>query len=143
VYELRPYQREAVDSLFNYFAEHDGNPILTLPTGCHGAGTKIIAYNGHLINVEDVCVGDLVMGPDSQPRTVLSLCRGKSDMYKITPHSGGGSFTVNGEHVLSLISTNEGKSYPCSFTGIERTEITVNEYLTKSIQPIRSIFAWI
>lgn len=37
--ELRPYQRDAVDSLFEYFAEHDGNPILSLPTG---SGKSII-----------------------------------------------------------------------------------------------------
>lgn len=31
--ELRPYQREAVDSLYSYFGSHDGNPLIVLPTG--------------------------------------------------------------------------------------------------------------
>lgn len=31
--ELRPYQREAVDSIYSYFSEHDGNPLIVLPTG--------------------------------------------------------------------------------------------------------------
>lgn len=31
--KLRPYQNEAVDALFRYFEEHDGNPLVVLPTG--------------------------------------------------------------------------------------------------------------
>ena len=31
--ELRPYQREAIDSLYTYFQKNDGNPLIVLPTG--------------------------------------------------------------------------------------------------------------
>lgn len=37
--QLRDYQREAVDSLYAYFARHDGHPLLVLPTG---SGKSII-----------------------------------------------------------------------------------------------------
>lgn len=30
---LRPYQQEALDTLWRYLAERDGNPALVLPTG--------------------------------------------------------------------------------------------------------------
>lgn len=30
---LRPYQSPAVDSVFEYFAEHTGNPVVAMPTG--------------------------------------------------------------------------------------------------------------
>lgn len=30
---LRDYQEEAIAALFAYFEEHDGNPLLVLPTG--------------------------------------------------------------------------------------------------------------
>jgi len=30
---LRPYQREAIDALYQYFHTRDGNPVLVLPTG--------------------------------------------------------------------------------------------------------------
>jgi DNA repair protein RadD len=30
---LRPYQRDAVDALYAYFAEHTGNPLVIMPTG--------------------------------------------------------------------------------------------------------------
>jgi len=31
--KLRPYQREAVDSIYSYFHENTGNPLVVLPTG--------------------------------------------------------------------------------------------------------------
>jgi len=36
---LRPYQREAIDALFAYWAEHDGSPLIVLPTG---AGKSLV-----------------------------------------------------------------------------------------------------
>jgi len=44
---------------------------------CHGKGTKILMFNGSIKNVEDIKEGELIMGDDSTPRTVLSLARGK------------------------------------------------------------------
>lgn len=31
--KLRDYQQAAIDNLYGYFEENDGNPILALPTG--------------------------------------------------------------------------------------------------------------
>ena len=39
---------------------------------CMGKGTKILMFDGTLKNVEDIIVGDKLMGSDSTPRTVLS-----------------------------------------------------------------------
>ena len=39
---------------------------------CLAKGTPILMFDGSILPVEDVRVGDKVMGPDSQPRTVLS-----------------------------------------------------------------------
>ena len=70
-------------------------------TGCHAKGTPILKYNGDSIRVEDLVVGDRVMGPDSTPRTIEKLVRGTSPMYQIktTNHN---PFTVNELHMLSL-----------------------------------------
>jgi ATP-dependent Clp protease ATP-binding subunit ClpA len=72
---------------------------------CHGKGTKILMYDGSIKNVEDINVGDLLMGDDSTPRKVLSLARGKDKMYKIIPNKGD-SFICNEPHILSLKNTN-------------------------------------
>ena len=64
----RSYQIEAVQSIFNYFATNYGNPLVAMPTGCHAKGHGILMYDGTVKKVEDVNIGDLLMGPDSQPR---------------------------------------------------------------------------
>ena len=33
MYKLRDYQEEAVNSIFTYFQNNRGNPLLALPTG--------------------------------------------------------------------------------------------------------------
>ena len=76
---------------------------------CLGKGTKILMYDGSLKAVEDVQVGDQLMGPDSTPRNVLSLARGREMMYWIHQNHGI-SYRVNESHILSLKrSKNEGK----------------------------------
>ncbi len=94
---------------------------------CLGKGTKIVMYDGTLKNVEDVVVGDLLMGDDSAPRTVLSLARGRETMYWVRQNKGI-DYRVNESHILSLKrSRREG--------GHEKgavLNITVKDYLSKS-----------
>lgn len=66
--------------------------------------TKILMYDGTIKNVQDIRVGDLVMGDDSSPRKVLSTHRCFGPSYEIKPTKGD-SYFVNGPHVLSLKNT--------------------------------------
>ena len=68
---------------------------------CFGKGTKILMYDGSIKKVEDIVIGDLIMGDDSTPRKVLNLGRGQEEMYKITLNNGD-SFVCNKSHILSL-----------------------------------------
>lgn len=68
---------------------------------CLALGTKVIMFDGTLKAVEDVQDGDLVMGPDSTPRTVLSTTRGSGPLYRVKQTSGM-EYVVNEEHILSL-----------------------------------------
>jgi len=78
---------------------------------CLGKGTKILMFDGSIKNVEDVIVGDKLMGPDSTPRKVLSLARGREQLYKVIPVKGD-SYIVNESHILSLkISSNISKEF--------------------------------
>lgn len=69
--------------------------------GCHAKDTEILMYDGTVKKVQDVAVGDLLMGPDSTPRTVLQLRRGREKMVKINPLRSD-SFVVNMNHILHL-----------------------------------------
>ena len=94
---------------------------------CMGKGTKILMFDGTLKNVEDVIVGDKLMGSDSTPRTVLSLARGREEMYWIRQNKGI-DYRVNKSHILSLKkSRQEG-----SGNRGDIINISVEDYLKKS-----------
>lgn len=105
--------------------------IAQLATGCHAKGQLVLMYDGSLKPVELVEVGDVLMGPDSRPRNVIRLCRGRDQMYRISPLRGGKPFVVNGEHILSLERTSVPDNRPESIYNGEWVELTVNEYLSK------------
>jgi len=89
--------------LFNKIKDRD-RILVDADAGCFGKGTKILMADGSIKLVEDICVGDQVMGPDSKPRNVLVLKRGQQKMYKITPIKGA-SWICNESHILSLKMT--------------------------------------
>lgn len=93
---------------------------------CLGRGTKVVRYDGRLVRVEDVRVGDLLMGVDSKPRRVLALGHGFSQMYKVE-QSHGITYRVNGDHILALKrSRNEG-----GWSRGDLLEISVEEFLAQ------------
>lgn len=68
---------------------------------CMKWGTKLLMYSGEIKEVQDLKVGDILMGDFSQKNIVTSLARGKDDMYEIIQESGE-SYAVNSEHILCL-----------------------------------------
>ncbi len=68
---------------------------------CHALGTIIVMWDGTLKKVEDIVVGDVLMGDDSTPRKVLSLARGREMMYWVRQNKGV-DYRVNESHILSL-----------------------------------------
>ena len=68
---------------------------------CLGRDTPILMYNGTVKLVQDVEIGDVLMGDNSTPRHVLSLARGREKMYRIVPTKGE-PYIVNESHILSL-----------------------------------------
>ena len=75
---------------------------------CLGIDTPILMYDGSIKKVQDVKVNDLLMGPDSKPRRVESLARGREELFKVKQKSGD-DYIVNRSHILSLkqITNNE------------------------------------
>ncbi len=75
--------------------------------GCHAKDTLIRMYNGELKKIQDIEIGEELMGDDSTPRIVERLWRGVAKMYDIIPTKGD-KFTVNGNHKLVLKVTKQG-----------------------------------
>ncbi len=69
--------------------------------GCHVANTPIMMSDGSLQMVQDIDVGDELMGPDSKPRKVLRQIKGHGKLYDVVPTKGK-TFRVNEDHVLSI-----------------------------------------
>jgi hypothetical protein len=87
-------------------------PLIALgPPGigkCLAPGTPVLLFSGEIRPVEQIRTGDLLMGPDSQAREVLSTTSGIDHMYRVIPAKGA-SYVVNAPHVLSLRMSPTGK----------------------------------
>lgn len=100
-------EMDALDFLLYYFSTsldwHTKESLFLIAhgQGCHAIDTPIRMFDGSLKMVQDVVVGDDIMGDDNTIRNVQELFRGSDDMVRIIPTKGG-SFVVNKNHVLSL-----------------------------------------
>ncbi len=107
--------------------------------GANGAGkcfakhTKILMFNGTSKEVQDIVVGDIIMGNDSTPRMVLALSRGREMMYRVTPTKGE-SYVVNESHILTLkcadLRKNTFSNHPSKNGNVYN--ITVRDYLKET-----------
>ena len=124
------------ENIKNYFLNSPYRGLLlyhSLGSGkCHAINTPIILSDGKIKMVQDINVGELLMGDDSTPRTVTSLARGEDEMYEIIPNNGE-SYTVNQEHILCLKAVN----YPI----INRTNTSYNvRYIKNNKFMLRKFF---
>ena len=92
--------------------------------GCHIKGTKVLMYDGSVKNVEDIVVGDILMGDDNTPRTVQKLYNGTDRLYKITL-SNGDYQIVNSHHPVYFkkYNWNNGTYTEHTLTAPELLEI--------------------
>jgi superfamily II DNA or RNA helicase len=121
---LRPYQEEAIERLRENIMRGVRRMVLVMATGsgkCQKFGTPVLRYDGRIVPIESVQVGDLLMGPDSKPRRVLSTTRGFGPLYQITPIKGE-PWVCNDVHVLSLVHTQTG----------EIVDVDLQKYLASS-----------
>jgi superfamily II DNA or RNA helicase len=133
--ELRESQKELIKQVLPKL-EKDNGGLICLGCGggkCLGKGTEILLYDGSKKKVEDIIIGDLLMGDDSTPRQVLSLARGREMMYKIN-ETKGGNYIVNESHILSL-------KYSKNINNNDILDISVKDYLNiLNNQDNKSIF---
>jgi phage/plasmid-associated DNA primase len=102
--EMREYVLKTIASCLCGHVREERFNIWT-GSGCHALGTRIVMRDGSTKAVEDIAIGEQLMGDDSTPRTVQQLFRGHADMWRVKPTKGE-SFVVNGDHVLSLKMKN-------------------------------------
>ena len=92
---------------------------------CLGKRTPVLLHDGRIKTADKICEGDLLMGPDSKPRRVLSCATGEETMYEIAP-SRGMRWTCNSSHILSLICNSDTNK---RFRKNRKYNISIKDYL--------------
>jgi hypothetical protein len=112
-YKLKPVQKKLIEDLFSTTSNGKSiynHAVFISGMRCLGLGTEILMYDGTIKKIEDIHVGDLVMGLDSTPRKVLNVSRGKSKLYNVK-QSCAIDYVINENHILSL---KKAQSVKCS-----------------------------
>ena len=86
--------------------------------GCFGKDTDIPLWNGTIKKVQDIIIGDELIGDDGNKRIVLDTFNGQDQLYEVQ-QTKGVNYVVNSKHTLVLRDIILNK----------RVEITVDEYL--------------
>ncbi|KAG9391648.1 SRP54-type protein, GTPase domain [Carpediemonas membranifera] len=85
----------------------NGRPYVIAFVGVNGVGkclgkdTPVLMADGEFKPVQDVVVGDILMGDDGTPRTVGSVTTGRQEMARVSLQ-GGAKFTCNMAHILTV-----------------------------------------
>ena len=121
---MKQFQGEDIDSI-NRVIVDSANPL----TKCLEKGTEILMFDGSLKNVENMEVGDEVMGPDSKVRTVHTIGSGFEPMYKVRSKDKrrGVEYGANESHILTLRHCSDNKRF--NVKKGEILDITIKDYL--------------
>jgi hypothetical protein len=96
---------------------------------CLAPSVKVLMFDGSVKDAKDITAGDLLMGDDSTPRTVLSTNIGKSEMVRIIP-ARGQPWECNDDHILCVKRMWAGEKSRRRVGMVD--ELSVKEYLAKS-----------
>jgi superfamily II DNA or RNA helicase len=125
-----PYQAEALRRVQEEFASGRQRTLVVMPTGCHHPNQHLLLPDGLSGMACNIHEGDVLLGPDSTPRHVVAVHEGEAPMYRIIPVKGE-PFIVTGDHLLTLVRTNETSlpRFPCRSRGGEVVDVTVEDWL--------------
>ncbi len=118
-----PHAKVLGDPLKKYILSIDPNY-----SKCFGKGTRVLMYDGSTKSIEDIVIGDIVMGDDNLPRVVTKIFSGQDEMFKVSL-VGGDSHVVNKNHILCLEQSNNPER---GFCGGTKVEISVGDYIQQS-----------
>lgn len=118
--------------------------------GCHIKGTKVLMYDGSVKNVEDIVIGDILMGDDNTPRIVQELYNGTDQLYKVTLSNGdyqivnshhpiffkkynwkNGTYTehtLTAQELMNIRNLNKGYYIPKAVLNFPYKPVTINPY---------------
>jgi P4 family phage/plasmid primase-like protien len=100
--DMRSYIKDILTSVLDGGIRQERFYVFT-GSGCHAPNTLVRMYDGSVKQVQDIAVGDKLMGDDRTARTVIRLFRGKEPMVRIRPSNPAFKpYEVNENHILAL-----------------------------------------
>lgn len=115
------YQKAIFDWIEDVSKKPEGAMVVDAKAGsgkCLGFDTPVMMANGLIKPVQEVKPGDVLMGPDGEPREVRSVNKGHGDLFQIKPVKGE-SWVCNDVHVLTLVNSPTGEVF----------DLPLNDYL--------------
>lgn len=98
--------------------------------GCFAADVRIMTWDGPCKTAQAIVAGDVLVGDDGRPRTVLETFSGEDELFTVTQATGD-AYTVNSKHTLVLKSHD-----------METFELTVDEFLELPPEAQASLFGF-
>jgi replicative DNA helicase len=98
------------EAIFKFIRETNDSLVVNAVAGsgkCLGYNTPVLMYDGSIKMVQDIVVGDKLMGDDSSARTVLSTTVGTGELRRVVPVKGM-PWICNNVHILTLAEYNHG-----------------------------------
>jgi len=122
--EMKTFKADDIKSI-NRVIVDSGNALMN----CLEYGTEVVMYDGTYEKVENIRVGDLLMGPDSLPRTVGVVGGGTEEMFEVRHKSKKNDliYTCNKSHIMTLKYCSSDSRY-----GVEKgqeIDISVGDFL--------------
>ena len=118
---------DGLNSIVDYRAsgetKYDGSRVnLYWADECFGKDTKVLMFNGETKNIQDIVVGDFLIGEDGKRKRVLNTVSGIDEMYYVEYKKGTG-FACNGDHILQTYYSRHEKTV--------KKEIKVRDFFNK------------
>jgi hypothetical protein len=98
---------------------------------CEAPGTKVLMFDGSVKTVEQIKIGDKLMGDDSVARLVTACGKGYGPLYRVK-QANGDSYTVTADHPLCVRRDPKtvpiGKRFRTRYHASEILEIAAEDY---------------
>lgn len=92
---------EYKQAIIEEYQKTNRNIFVSATAGCLGKDVKVLMFDGSTKLSQEICVGDVLMGPDSCPRNVLKIDSGISNLYEVSPKKGE-KWICNDEHIFTV-----------------------------------------
>lgn len=96
---------------------------------CFGKDTEVLMYDGSIKYIQDIKVGDVVMGDDGTPRNVLNLHHGISNLYELNINQAE-NLIVSENHILCI--TRQKINGRKNIRKWVYEDLSIEEYFSKS-----------